>query len=167
VVVCSERDVSARSFRFAADGSPSSSTSIASFSSDMGTLTWQGEIARPRVPEAGGERTMTLIFQENYNDLSFPTARAVHRYSELATATTLGLTAAQVMNLRAISASPSGRHLALLPREEHSFMLVDLLTGSRQTVLLDGPGMAAAWSPSGRRLAVTTALRVNLLEFPV
>ncbi len=60
------------------------------------------------------------------------------------------------------TASPSGRFLALLLRDE-ALLLLDLLADRRRRILLPGRPQAAAWSPSGRRLAVSAGGRLVVI----
>lgn len=59
-------------------------------------------------------------------------------------------------------ASPSGRFVALLLRDD-ALLLLDLLLGERRRFPLPGRPRAAAWSPSGRRLAVAAGARLVVL----
>lgn len=129
-----------------------------------GTITWLGEIYRPARPGPGAARTLRMVFAQEGLRLDFATRRSVDRFTELATPDAVGLTAHEVRStVKCLAVSPSGRHVALAGSGR--VQLADLATGTNRSVPLDGEPLDARWSPSGRRLAVLTALRVHVFTF--
>ncbi len=132
---------------------------------DGEAVTWLGEFVRPPAPVPGALKTLRLVFEDDSFRLAFATRRSVERYAELATQEVMGRTAAELRNAYELAASPSGRHVAVLDRNVERSYVVDLVTGARRDLELDAVALGARWSPSGRRLAVLTRLRVHVITF--
>jgi hypothetical protein len=94
----------------------------------------------------------------------FPTLRAARRFAEAAPRLE-EVVRTRRLQTYSVVAAPSGRHVAVLPTDA-SVELLDLETKESRTFRIDGPPLGAAWSPSGRRLAVVTKYRIALLEYP-
>lgn len=127
-------------------------------------LTWTGELVPPPSAPEGARKTLRMVFSEESLRLSFPTRRSVERFCELATIGAAGLAPHEIRaSVKCLAVSPSGRHAAFA--RAGSLLLTDLVAEEQRSVPLDGEPLDARWSPSGRRLAVLTALRVHVFTF--
>jgi hypothetical protein len=130
-------------------------------------VTWLGEFVRPPAPASGAPKTLRFVFEDDAFRLAFATRRSVERFAELATQEVMGRSAAELRDAYELAASPSGRHVAVLDRNVERSYVVDLVSGARRDLELDARAVAleARWSPSGRRLAVLTSLRLLVYTF--
>jgi len=127
-----------------------------------GFVTWAGEVVHPPPPVPGAPKTLRFILPGG----CFPTRGSVERFVTLATPERVGMTPREVKeDALEHAVSPSGRHIAFLRVHSDAVLLVDLASGERRSVTFDEHPRAAAWSPSGRRLAVMTDTRVHFLTF--
>jgi hypothetical protein len=127
-----------------------------------GVVTWSGEVVQPPPIVPGGPRTLRFLLA----GACFPTRGSVERFVKLATSERVGLTPQEARDdSHGFAVSPSGRHVAFLMSRTNAVSFVDLVSGERRLVELDQTPLDAAWSPSGRRLAVMTDTRVHFLTF--
>jgi hypothetical protein len=128
-------------------------------------VTWHGEFVKPPAPAPGAPRTVRFVFEDDDFRLAFATRRSVERFAELATQEVMGRSAAELRDAYELAASPSGRHVAVLDRNVERSYVVDLVSGARRDLGLDAVALGARWSPSGRKLAVLTSLRLLVFTF--